>query len=57
MVLKQNLHHHQMGNRKQHAGAPETAAKSVRLILLLSVSDYKRVDKSLYFIISTSTRG
>jgi len=42
----------------QQAGAPETAAKSVRLILvLLSVSDYKRVDKSLYFIITTSTRS
>jgi len=42
----------------QEAGAPETAAKSVRLILvLLSVSDYKRVDKSLYFIITTSTRS
>jgi len=42
----------------QHAGAPETAAKSVRLILiLLSVGDYKRVDKSLYFIITTSTRN
>ena len=37
----------------QQAGAPETAAKSVRLILvLLSVSDYKRVDTSLYFTIT-----
>jgi len=42
----------------QQAGAPETAAKMVRLILvLLSVSDYKRIDKSLYFIITTSTRS
>jgi len=41
----------------QQAGAPETAAKSVRLILvLLSFSDYKLVDKSFYFIITTSTR-
>ena len=42
----------------QLAGAPETAAKSVRLILvLLLVSDYKRVGKSLYFIITTSTQS
>ena len=39
----------------QQAGAPETAAKSV--ILLLSVGDYKRIYTSLYFIITTSTRS
>jgi len=40
----------------QQAGAPETAAKSVTPCLL-SVSDYKRVYTSLYFIITTSTRS
>jgi len=42
----------------QQAGAPETAAKSVGLILVsLSFTDYKRVDKKLYFIMTTSTRS
>jgi len=35
----------------QHAGAPDTAAKSV-IPCLLSVSDYKRAHTSLYFIIT-----
>jgi len=39
----------------QQADAPETAAKSV--ILLLSVGDYKRIYTSLYFVITTSTRS
>jgi len=35
----------------QQAGAPETPAKSVTPCLL-SVSDYKHLDTSLYFIIT-----
>jgi len=40
----------------QQAGPPETAAKRVTPCLL-SVRDYKRVNTSLYFIITTSTRS
>jgi len=39
----------------QQAAAPETAAK--RVLVLLSISDYKRVYTSLYFNITTSTRS
>jgi len=53
MVLKWNLHHHQLGysmlvRQKQLRKA---------LLLLLSVSDCKRVYTSLYFIITIFTRS
>ena len=54
MVLKWNLHHHQLGYSKL---VRQKLLRKALLLVLLSTSDYKRVYTSLYFIITTSTRS
>ena len=54
MVLKWNLHHHQLGYSKL---VRQKLLRKALLVVLLSASDYNRVYTSLYFIITTSTRS
>jgi len=53
LVLKWNLHHHQLGYSKL---VHQKQLRKALFLVLLSVSDYKRVHVSLYFIITIFTR-
>jgi len=48
MVLKRSLHHHQVTYSKL---VGQKHLQKASLLVLLSVSDYKHLDTSLYFII------
>ena len=49
MVLKWSLHHHQVTYSKL---VRQKHLRKALLLVLLSVSDYKHLDTSLYFIIT-----